>query len=125
MSIDYDRLRKLADEHTPGPWEQAIRGQIGNRALRMIVAFVGGDESGEEIGDSTLEADRELIALAPDMARELLRLRDGIEVIRDYCAGVTTVCRSSGNPDAPAIARELGAVDRTLADLLNGDTNEH
>lgn len=86
MSIDYDRLRDLAGEHTPGPWEQAPRGQIGNRELRTIVALVGGDESGEQIGDSNLEADRELIALAPDMARELLRLRDEIAATRDRVA---------------------------------------
>lgn len=57
-----------------------------------------------------------------DLARKVLRLRDGIEVIRDYCAGVTTARRSSGDPATEVIARELGAVDRTLADLLNGDT---
>lgn len=83
MSIDYDRLRELAGEHTPGPWEQAPRGQIGNRELRTIVALVGGDESGEQIGDCNLEADRELIALAPDMARELLRLRRELTDLRD------------------------------------------
>lgn len=82
MTIDYDRLRELANEHTPGPWEQATRGQIGNRELRAIVALVGGDESGEQIGDCNLEADRELIALAPDMARELLALRGEIERTR-------------------------------------------
>lgn len=87
MSIDYDRLRELANEHTPGPWEQATRGQIGNRELRTIVALVGGDESGEQIGDCNLEADRELIALAPDMARELLALRNKIERTRDRIAG--------------------------------------
>lgn len=86
MSFDYDRLRELADEHTPGPWEQATRGKIGNRELRTIVALVGGDESGEQIGDSTLEADRELIALAPELARELLRLRDEIQATRDRVA---------------------------------------
>lgn len=86
MSFDYDRLRDLAGEHTPGPWEQAPRGQIGNRELRAIVALVGGDESGEQIGDSNLEADRELIALAPDMARELLRLRREIMATRDRVA---------------------------------------
>ena len=83
MSIDYDRLRELANEHTPGPWEQATRGQIGNRELRTIVALVGGDESGEQIGDCSLEADRELIALAPDMAHELLRLRRELTDLRD------------------------------------------
>ena len=57
-----------------------------------------------------------------DLAHELIRLHDGIEVIRDYCAGVTTVRRSAGDPATADIARELGSVDRTLADLLKGDT---
>lgn len=56
-----------------------------------------------------------------DLAREVLRLHDGIEVIRDYCTGGAAVCRSSNDPDAPVTARELEAVDRTLADLLEGD----
>lgn len=81
MSINYDKLWELLEEATPGPWEQAARGQIGNRELRMIVTLVGGDESGEQIGDSTLEADRELVALAPELARELLNLRERVEQV--------------------------------------------
>lgn len=93
MSIDYDRLRELLEQ-----WEH-----------------------GDEVHDR-LQARWDMELAAPDLARELLRLRDGIEVIRDYCAGATTARRSSGDPATEVIARELGAVDRTLADLLNGDT---
>ena len=118
MSIDYDQLRELVDAATPGPWEQATRGQIGNRELRMIVAFVGGDESGEQIGDSNLEADRELIALAPDMARELLHLHDGVEVIRDRCA---TLASRAQNAGIRTLAREMDINAKALTDLLNGD----
>ena len=123
MSIDYDRLRELLDEATPGPWEQATRGQIGNRELRMVVAVVGGDESGEQIGDSALEADRELVALAPSMARELLRLRDGVERYRD--AGKALVRANLRNWDESGCASctplaNLIDITNRLTDLLEG-----
>lgn len=116
MSVDYDRLRELVDEHTPGPWEQAPRGQIGNRELRAIVALVGGDESGEEIGDCNLEADRELIALAPDMARELLALRDGVKQVADELGE-----KADYAPNIPRQAAYTEAEQR-LNHLLEGDT---
>lgn len=123
MSIDCDRLKELADKAGPGPWTVEI-----NDWDEVIVANESGHAMswGEQVrfemkgGNRNVEP--HLIALAPDMARELLRLRDGIEAIRDYCAGVTTVRRSSGDPAMAVVARELGAVDRALADLLNGDT---
>ena len=122
MSIDYDRLRELADEHTPGPWEQAIRGQIGNRELRAIVALVGGDESGEQIGDCNLEADRELITLAPDMARELLRLRDGVQDIRGTCHLAYKFTTQVDTPEHKAVGANLKEVRNLLDHLLEGDT---
>lgn len=88
MSIDYDRLRKLADEHTPGPW---VRHPDQPRALcnldtkflvhHEMVTNRGMEPSAEDV------ANTELIALAPDMARELLALRDEIERTRDRVAG--------------------------------------
>lgn len=93
MTIDYDRLREDLEDFDQAETFHA-----------KVVA---------------LEAIR---VNAVSTANELLRLRDGIEVIRDYCAGVTTARRSSGDPATAVIARELGAVDRALADLLNGDT---
>ena len=122
MSFDYDRLRELADEHTPGPWEQATRGQIGNHELRMIVALVGGDESGEQIGDSNLEADRELIALAPDMARELLRLRRELTDLRDEYARIATVCNCTDDPVGKTQAGTLQSASMRLARIIEGDT---
>lgn len=119
MSFDYDRLRELADEHTPGPWEQATRGKIGNRELRTIVALVGGDESGEQIGDSNLEADRELIALAPDMARELLRLHRELTDLRDLMWKHSGYLKADGLRTAGDWAE--GHADR-LARILEGDT---
>lgn len=129
MSIDYDRLRELAEKASHGPWEvEEFEEQY--TGCPGVTKFYLGSEDMQNIavGEATdrhyaqAENNFALITLAPDMARELLALRDGIEVIRDYCAGVTTARRSSGDPATEVIARELGAVDRTLADLLNGDT---
>ena len=88
MSFDYDRLRELADEHTPGPW---VRHPDQPRALcnldtkflvhHEMVKNRGMEPSAEDV------ANTELIALAPVMARELLALRDEIEKTRDRIAG--------------------------------------
>lgn len=92
MSIDYDRLRELLEQ-----WQH-----------------------GDEVRDQ-LEAQWDMELAAPDMARELLRLRDGIEAQRDTCARIATVCRSSIDPDAPAVEGTLLSVDNSLNRLLNGD----
>lgn len=96
MSIDYDRLRDL------------VRIAGGGRSVRDCA--------------TEHDAERDLENLAPDMARELLRLRDGTEAQRDMCARVATLCRSSNDPNAPAVASNLESVARALTHLLNGDT---
>ena len=84
MSIDYDRLKELTDKHTPGPW---VRHPDQPRALcnldtkflvhHEMVKNRGMDPSAEDV------ANTELIALAPDMARELLRLRRELTDLRN------------------------------------------
>lgn len=56
------------------------------------------------------------------LAAENERLRDGIEAQRDTCARVATMCRSSNDPEAPAVASNLESVARALTNLLDGDT---
>lgn len=57
--------------------------------------------------------------ISPDKARELIRLRDGIEVIRDYCAGNARSARAAG---MHTLANEMYATAKALTDLLDGDT---
>ena len=57
--------------------------------------------------------------LAPDMARELLRLRDGVEVIRDRCATLAENARAAG---IYTLAGEMDVNAKALTDLLEGDT---
>lgn len=124
MTIDYDRLRALADKASPGPWTVDIDEGWGT----VIVA----NESGHELswGDQVrfeMEAgqskvDPHLVALAPELARELLRLRDEIKRTRDRVAD-----------ELEHIPEELHCARITLYterdhflafcnDLLNGDT---
>ena len=92
MSIDYDRLRAELDRH----------------------------ENGDD--HDNYKADEWLYMNKGKTARELLRLHDGIVDERDRCARIATVCRSSNDPDAPAVASTLESVANSLNRLLTGDT---
>lgn len=120
MTIDYDRLRELAEEATPGPWERhpEMPRALVNLETRFMVHHEMVKNRGMEPSAEDA-ANTELIALAPDMARELPRLHDGIEVIRDYCAGVAKNARAAG---VHTVANEMYAIAKALTDLLEGDT---
>lgn len=135
MSIDYDRLRELLDAATPGPWEfheeqewEHVAGPEYPPMLTYVEHTVESNDGEPLFGNSNdpvLEerpGNLRLAALAPDMAAELLRLQDGIEAQRDTCARAATLCRSSNDPGAPAVASNLESVARALTRLLNGDT---
>ena len=83
MSIDYDRLRELADTASPGPWtakrdewdEVIVANESGH-------AMSWGEQVRFEMEAGDINADPHLVALAPDMARELLRLRRELTDLR-------------------------------------------
>lgn len=87
MSIDYALLRELADKASPGPWtakrdewdEVIVANESGH-------AMSWGEQVRFEMEAGDINADPHLVALAPDMARELLRLRDEIAATRDRVA---------------------------------------
>lgn len=110
MSIDYDRLRELVDAATPGPW------RADDEALCECCTDVKAPAAHVCTADMD---DAPLIALAPDMARELLRLRDGVEVIRDHCE---TLAKRAKNAGIRTLAREMDTNAKALTALLNGDT---
>lgn len=126
MTIDYDRLRELVDETPPGPWEVEEFEEQYAGCPPVTKFYLGSDdmqniavaEATERYYDQT-RANFDLIALAPDMARELLRLHGGIEVIRDYCAGNARSARAAG---MHTLANEMYATVKALAELLEGDT---
>lgn len=71
MSIDYDWLRELVDAVTPGPW-------LCEKAEDEYEVYIGTGDFGI-ITEAANETDGRLIALAPDLAAELLRLHDGAQ----------------------------------------------
>lgn len=71
MSIDYNRLRELVDAATPGPWRTVPNYDDGQpRPDDSCLIKVGDEYLGIMHG-----ADAELTVLAPELARELLTIR--------------------------------------------------
>ena len=52
-----------------------------------------------------------------ELTAEIERLREGIEVIRDYCSATATRVQKAG---LQALAREMDVHAKFLTDLLNG-----
>lgn len=75
MSIDYDLLRELAGKASPSPWRAGKHGYMGGQTIY--------NKNGVPLAFNVSGHNSELAALAPDMARELLALRDEIEKTRD------------------------------------------
>ena len=123
-SFDYDRLEEVWKQiDIPPPWKvDAWPSETRPGGTHYLV--VGLDDSRvaemEESADQNyVEQHLDLVALAPDMARELIRLRDGVEVIRDRC---TTLAKSAQNAGIRTLAREMDINAKALTGLLNGGT---
>lgn len=116
MSIDYDQLREQLHitterEYSRAPW------QVGNEDNDGF--FDVRDTDYNVVAWRMTRREAELVAMLPDIARELLRLRDGVEVIRDRCAGLGLKAEYAPNVPAQTAYREA---EQLLTDLLNGDT---
>ena len=89
MSIDYDRLRALLDETALGPWEvEQIDAQYADCPTSTMFYLDGADmeiavREAVDRNYGRVESSFALMALAPVMARELLRLRRELTDLRD------------------------------------------
>ena len=131
MSIDYDRLRKLVDECTTGQWQShdyepdpycypgATRFVVAADWDRVEIAESQAGPSTKSPEYARKASDFALMALAPDMARELLRLRRELTDLRDLMFTHADYQRADGY---------LTGADWTsdhahrLARILEGDT---
>lgn len=83
-----DRARRLLEGATPGPWRVSDRDSIAPAVSgRWLVAVVHGDDDGRPWNDEIDPgpgpmADAELIAAAPDLARDLIAEVEAHEVTR-------------------------------------------
>lgn len=93
MSIDYE-------------WYEWLRNTVETVEARHADGVMGTDAS------TALEA------IAPKTAREVLRLRDGIEPVRASCAALAEGAQEAG---MHALATEMRANVEALTKLLEGD----
>lgn len=120
-----DDLKALCERTPMGPWAA-----ISDYPYISIVMANDPDEIHApivDIVDSTtdepeVEPTHELIALAPDMARELLRLRDGVQYIRGTCDLAYFFSTLLDTPEHKAVGANLKEVRNLLDHLLEGDT---
>lgn len=122
-SIDYDRLRELLDEISPGPWEvETFEEHPADCPEVTKLHLNSGDMQNIAVAEATnwyygqADSNFTLMALAPDMARELLRLRDGVKQVADDLGEKAEY--------APNIPRQSAYTEAESAinELLNGDT---
>lgn len=113
MSIDYDRLREKLDAAAPGPWW--FRDFSGAEHPSWDVAT----EDGSWVVEDSDPNNGPLIALAPDLARELLRLRRELTDLRDLMWTNAGHLRKDGHAIA-ADWTENHAL--RLAQIMQGDT---
>lgn len=128
MSIDYDRLRDaFMQVDVPFPWKVDARPSKRHPEVTKF-QVVGLDDSVvvemEAEGEyaEVVERDLNFIALAPDMARELLRLRDGVQDIRGTCHLAYKFTTQVDTPEHKAVGENLKEVVNLLDHLLDGDT---
>lgn len=104
MSIDYDRLRELLDEAPTGPW----------LCEKDEYEFVIGTEDFGIITEVNNEVDGQLIALAPALAHELLRLLGVVEKFDNWLR------LSARNTATPAVKNAYLDAQYVLTELLEG-----
>lgn len=114
MSIDYDLLRELAGKASPSPWRAGKHGYMGGQAIY--------NKNGVPLAFNVSGHNSELAALAPDMARELLALRDEIERTRDRVAGELERIGPELQAARITLYAERGHVLDFCNRLLDGDT---
>ena len=93
-------LREMLDEATPAPW-RAVEASICERCAHVRASAT--------LVRSADMADASLIALAPQLAEEVIRLREEIDRLKWYCLdGCRAAEAEEARTDGEAKAREQG-----------------
>lgn len=130
MNVDYDRLKDLLNGRTTGQWQSHVYEPdpcCYPGATRFVVAAdwdrveIAEGHAGPSTKASEYDrkaSDFELMALAPDMARELLHLHDGVKSALAEMHDIATALRRIENHNV-AFAVEQCAL--LLTRILEGD----
>lgn len=126
MGIDYDRLRELLDEVSPGPWEVETFEEHPADCPEVTKLHLNSDDMQNiAVAEATnwyygqADSNFRLMALAPDMARELLRLRRELTDLRDLMSKHASYQRADGYGTAANWTRDHA---NRLARIMQGDT---
>lgn len=116
MSPTTADLRTMLDQATPGPW-----GHYTPRDDRAHYDPIFGATPGDEIALVKTPADWRLMALAPDLAKEVLVWRKGVlNLIRSF-ESVSNTAFNSNDPDVGTAYYTAAANLRALTEELLGD----
>ena len=130
MSIDYDRLKDLLNECTTGQWQShnyepdpycypgATRFVIAADWDRVEIAEGQAGPSTKSSEYTRKASDFALMALAPDMACELLRLHDGMESALTEMHDIATALRRIENHNVAFAVEQCASL---LTRILEGD----
>ena len=130
MNVDYDRLRELRDECTTGQWQShdyepdpycypgATRFVISADWDRVEIAEGQAGPSTEPSEYARKASDFALMALDPDMARELLCLHDGVESALSEMHGIATALRRIENHNVAFAVEQCASL---LTRVLEGE----
>ena len=126
MSIDYDRLRELLDEVSPGPWEVETFEEHPADCPEVTKLHLNSDDMQNiAVAEATnwyygqADSNFRLMALAPVMARELLRLRRELTDLRDLMYTHAGYLRKDWQTVAANHAENYAY---RLARIIQGDT---
>ena len=122
MSFDYDRLKELADNAPPGPWEvEEFEEHYANCPPNTKFYLSSDDTQGIaacEVSDRYYDQAKnnfELMALTPDTARELLHLRDVVKEQIDHLRALVMALELVGQLGAAGPVQDIAD---TLTELI-------
>lgn len=119
-NIDYERLHVLVDKASPSPWTVKEDDDWGD----VIVAnecghsMSWGDQVRFEMASGDKNTDPHLVALAPDMAHELLRLHRELTDLRELMSTHADYLRKDGHRIASNYAENHS---RRLSRIMEGN----
>lgn len=125
MTLNPNHIHELLDQATPGPWEwwgNDLDGPMGS-VLDIEVECGAFCNGGMAKLDATpnLEYDQQLIALAPELARDWLRMRHALKEMREIVKDDQAIFGKWDTMDAHSRLRwEI----QQIHNILNGETNE-
>lgn len=107
-------LKCLLDQATPGPWEYIPGEAIDERCIGnpgSMTMCIGVEANGA--GSSCSDADLKLAALAPQLAREVLRMRGELTDLQEEARYAAKFLETG-----PAAQRVFDAPDTTINQIL-------